>query len=438
MKLNKKTKSPTVLTHGGVPAKYEKDSLKNLRRSVCACMLWEDTFYEDGMSIADRIETLVGQCDPEEVAELAIEVRSKMNLRHVPLLMAAALAKKGGSIVSYTLENIIQRPDELSEFLAVYWRNGKTPISNQVKKGLGAAFRKFNEYSLAKYNGKKDIRLRDVLKLCHAKPLNSEQADLWLRLMKDELKTPDTWEVQLSAGKDKKETFTRLIQEGKLGYLALLRNLRNMVDAGVDRSIMKNAILAKGNGSDKILPFRYVAAARACPSMSQFLDVALLDSINKLPALTGTTVVLVDCSGSMHTPLSGKSDLSRADAAAALACVLNAEDIRVFSFADNIVEVPAHKGLGGIEPILKATAGGTALAGAVRYINENVKCDRLIVITDEQATDGAVPAPKAKHAYMVNVATYQNGVGYGQWTRIHGFSENVIRWIYEYEKEFAQ
>ena len=74
------------------------------------------------------------------------------------------------------------------------------------------------------------------------------------------------------------------------------------------------------------------------------------------------------------------------------------------------------------------------MAEAVRQVNQMKDVDRLIVITDEQATDGRVPTPSAKKAYMINVASYRNGVESGRWSRINGFSENVIRWIYETEK----
>jgi hypothetical protein len=115
-------------------------------------------------------------------------------------------------LIANTLGKVIQRPDELTEFLSIYWKEGKASLPNQVKKGLGNALRKFDEYQLAKYNRtQKEVKLCDVLNLCHPKPDNSEQADLWGRLLQGTLETPDTWETKLSAGADKKDTFTRLI-----------------------------------------------------------------------------------------------------------------------------------------------------------------------------------------------------------------------------------
>src|SRR3984957_2491992 len=253
------------LTHEGAPAALHLTIEQQLRRSVLSCLLWEKEFYEDGQSIADRIVALAEQAPPAMVAALAVEARTTFNLRHVPLLLIAVLAKTGAGtrLVSETIERTIQRADELSEFLAIYWRNGKTPLSAQVKKGLAASFKKFDAYQLAKYDRGNVIRLRDVLFLSHAKPANDDQQHLWRQLVDNELTSPDTWEVALSGGADKKATFERLIRERKLGYLALLRNLRNMVSAGCDLGLVREAILAR-KGADRGLPFRYIAAGKGC------------------------------------------------------------------------------------------------------------------------------------------------------------------------------
>jgi hypothetical protein len=301
-----------------------------------------------------------------------------------------------------------------------------------MKKGLAAAFKKFNAYQLAKYNKPASVKLRDVLFLCHAKPDTPEQADLWRSLVEGTLVSPDTWEVALSSGADKKATFERLIREQKIGYLALLRNLRNMVEAGVETSLIKHAILGR-LGAERVLPFRYVAAAKAAPSLEPTLDIAMLATIHEMPRLSGKTIALVDVSGSMNVPLSSRADLTRLDAAASLAAILNCEDLRVFSFSDTIVEVPPRRGLAGVEAVqVSQHHGGTRLGEAIRAV-EKFDHDRLIVITDEQSHDRVV-RPKADAAYMVNVAPYQNGVGYNDgWIHVDGFAENVIRFIVESE-----
>lgn len=461
MKTNVRQKSAPIHTHEGAKA-IRIPAYSELRRSVLSCLLWEDSFYEGGQSIGDRISTLAEQCDPQKVAALAIEAREQMKLRHVPLLLCAALAKTGSgtSLVSQTLENVIRRADEPAEFMSIYWRNGKTPISKQVKKGLAAALRKFNAYQLAKYNRDGAVKLRDVLFMVHAKPSEKQIAEealnivreaeavqkpnykrgtalrhegsLFDKLVNGTLESPDTWEVALSGGKDKRETFERLLREEKLGYLALLRNLRNMVEAGVDESLVRSAILAR-KGADVVLPFRYVAAARAVPRFEPVLDQALSEAIAALPMLSGRTLVLVDVSGSMNAKLSSKSDLTRMDAAAALASLING-DVRVMTFSNRLVEVPPRRGMAGVETIIKSQShGDTELYRAVAAAN-NEKHDRIIVITDEQAAQSQRVNPVAKHAYMINVSTEKHGIGYGAWTHIDGFSESVLRWIVEFEK----
>src|SRR5258707_3647333 len=218
-------------THEGAPAK-NISAEQELRRSVLACMLWEDEFYEDGVAIAGRIRELVPKVEAAKVAALAVEARTAMKLRHAPLLLVREMARHAThrALVAETMTRVIQRSDELAEFVAIYWKDGRAPLSGQVKKGLAAAFPKFDEYALAKYDRPGVVRLRDVLFLCHAKPRDAEQAAVWKRLVDGELATPDTWEGALSSGGDKRAHWERLLTECKLGALALLRNLRNMKD----------------------------------------------------------------------------------------------------------------------------------------------------------------------------------------------------------------
>src|SRR5581483_1023655 len=140
-------------THEGAPARVISYEMQ-LRRSVLACLLWESQFYEDGVEIASRIAELVPKVAAEKVAALAIEAREKMKLRHVPLLLVREMARHAThrAMVADTLARVIQRADELSEFVAIYWKDGRVPLSAQVKKGLATAFPKFDEYALAKYN----------------------------------------------------------------------------------------------------------------------------------------------------------------------------------------------------------------------------------------------------------------------------------------------
>ncbi len=441
-RLNVGRSAPAVHTHGGVPAFAHLSPIQQLRRSVLACLLWEDTFYESGVSIADRIAAEADKVSAADLAALAIEARTVFNLRHVSLWLLKALSKKGGRIVGDTIYEVIQRADELGELVSMIIpggdkRQSKARLPRQVKLGLARALRKFSEYQLAKYNRDAAVTLRDVLFIVHAKPKDEAQNALWKRLVDDKLATPDTWEVELSAGKDKKATFERLLREGKLGYLALLRNLRNMADAGCDMQLVRSAIIARNGGAERVLPFRYVAAARACPQMEPAIDEALSEAVSEMPPFSGKTLVLVDVSSSMHAALSAKSDMNRIDAAAALACMIHG-DLRVFSFSDDLVEVPPRRGMAGVDAIKSSQRNnGTALAAAVAQA-QKYPHDRIIVITDEQSTDSRLVDPVAKRAYMINVASYEHGVGYGKWTHLDGFSEGVLRYIHAIEGEAAQ
>lgn len=437
----------TEKTHEGAPA-ARMTTMQALRRSVLSCMLWESEFYEDGVSVADRIRDLALQVPPADLAALAIQARTQFKLRHVPLWLLVALAKSGSGtpILGNAIPLVMKRVDDMAEFVSLYFKaNPDKDITAQMKRGLAAAFGNFKEYHFAKYDRDAAVKLRDVLFLAHPKPENAEREELYKRIADRTLATPDTWEVALSGGADKKETFERLIREGQLGYLALLRNLRNMVDAGCDPALVKEAILARKGGAEMVLPFRFVAAARAAPKFEREIDASLLASIEAMPKLSGTTAVLVDVSSSMNARLSAKSDMTRVDAAAALGAMFPG-NVELFSFSDQLAHVPPRRGMAGVDAIQRSQPhNGTALFDAVEMVNQLTPYDRIVVITDEQANGPNVqfgyriqgrvnrlPDPKGR-GYMINVASAKNGVGYGKWTHIDGFSEAVFSFIRETE-----
>ena len=454
MRTNLAVKHPAEHTHEGAQA-ARITSEQELRRTVAACLLWEDGFYESGESIADRIKALVPKCRTSFVAACAFEARTKMKLRHVPLLLAREMARHDGhrALVGKLLPSIIQRADELAEFLAIYWKDKRQPLSKQVKIGLAAAFGQFNEYALAKYNRYGAVKLRDVLFLSHAKPADGKKArivqrkykngtskglarhddSLFTKIVNRTLATPDTWEVNLSAGADKKVTFERLMLEKNLGGLAFLRNLRNMRDAGVDRSIVEQ--YAQVANFSRVLPFRFIAAARAVPAWEDILEPLMLSAVANQTKMAGRTVLAVDVSGSMSSMVSSKSDMTRLDAAAALAILLRevCEGFEIFAFNTGIKPVAPRRGF-ALRDAIGHAQGGTDIGLAVRHAN-TLGADRLIVLTDEQSHT-AVGNPSAQMAYMVNVATAKNGVGYGNgWQHIDGWSESIIDYVIEIETQ---
>lgn len=439
MRTNSRIKAPAPRTHEGASA-ARINAEQQLRRVVLASMLFEDQFYIDGETNAKIIADTLPLVAPEKVAEIAIEAREKQKLRHAPLLIVRELARRKSlpdSLVSKTLARVIQRADEITEFLAIYWKDGRQPLSAQVKKGLAKAFTKFDAYQLAKYDRDGAVKLRDALFLVHAKPKAEEQAAAWKSLVGKSLASPDTWEVGLSAtkGEGKREEWTRLLSEGKLGAMALLRNLRNMHQSGVDDKAIRAAVA--GMKTERVLPFRFIAAARVVPGMEDALEPVMLRCASSAEKLTEHTVLLVDVSGSMDSPISGKSDMTRMDAACGVAMLLRevCERVTVASFSDRALTIPPRRGFALRDAIVQSQAhSGTDTGAAVCAANSLTNVDRIIVITDEQSHT-TIPAPAAAHGYVINVAAYQNGIGYGNgWHHINGWSEAVIDYIREYER----
>src|SRR3990167_5683953 len=274
MKTNVNATTQSPQTHEGGTAVRQRP-LQELERAVSKCLLWENTFYETGSALAARMAQLCEQVKDTELAALAIKARTDLKLRHVPLWLVRQLTRlHKGPLVGDTLNAVIRRPDEMAEFLALYWKEKKQPLSAQVKRGLRLAFARWSAYDLAKWNRDGVVKLRDVLFLCHAKPKDTEQDELWKKLIGGSLAPADTWEVALSHGDNKKDTWERLLREKRLGYMALLMNLRNMEQAHVDRALVEDALRA-GAAHSMALPFRFVTAAHHAPSFVGALSDAM-------------------------------------------------------------------------------------------------------------------------------------------------------------------
>lgn len=427
--------APTTVTHEGGPARRITPE-EQLRRLVMSCMLWEDTFYVDGKTVADQICEAVTNVPADVAANIAIEARTKGNLRHAPLLVVREMFRDPAKRIAAaaTLYEVIQRADEMGEWIALYWQNGRKPLPAGAKRAIASCFEKFSGYQLAKYNGDAKVKMRDVLRLCHPKPLDEAQSALWKSIIDGTIQSPDTWEVALSSGEGKKTNeekraeFERLLNEKKLGALALLRNLRNCLEWGVDLDLLRSSIGAMD--TSRVLPFRFIAAAKHAPKLEPFLEVPMLASAKALPKLKGRTALLVDVSGSMdQANVSGRSQMTRMDAACALAILARemCDDVDVVSFSTGPRVVPARRGFALRDAIVASQPhGGTMLGASLASLHAGY--DRIIVLTDEQAHD-TVQTPKCGARYMINVAPYKNGVGYGPWVHIDGFSSATLDFI---------
>ena len=254
-----------------------------LYTTVVTTMGVEDKFYESGEERVRRIADLVRKVEPEFVAQLAVYTREEMHLRSVPLLLLVELdcCHQGDTLVSKAVGRTIQRADEITELLMCYlWRTGKpdlSGLSSQLRKGLAEAFNKFDEYQFAKYNRKnRMVTLRDALALVHPKPKDDRQTDIFRKIKSDTLETPVTWETELSAvgqrhfdseeekEEAKREVWRKLVQSHRLGYMATLRNLRNMLKLGMDEETMQMVCNYISNPEavrkSKQLPFRFLSA----------------------------------------------------------------------------------------------------------------------------------------------------------------------------------
>jgi len=424
-------------THEGAVAKKISPYLQ-LRRSVMSCMLWEDEFYEDGEQIADRIATLATQVPLEQLVEIALEAKHEMRLRHAPLFLAREVARHefGSKYIRALLGSICTRPDDLQEFLAMYNKKERQHITHQSRLGLNDALKKFDEYQLAKYNGGQALfKLKDVIKLCHPEPKTREESELYKKVLTGTLATPDTWEVEISKSTDKGASWTRLLQEGKLGGLALLRNLRNMNEAGVDRNAIKEAIINLKQG--RLLPINFVAAARTNPAFEAELEDKFLNAFTK-EKVKGRTAILVDVSSSMSAKISQKSQQSRYDVATSLAMIAREmfEDVVIYSFSGKALLIPNRRGFALRDAILKSQGcSGTDVQRSIQQVESMDSFDRMIVITDEQS-HSKPSDPRGYKGYFINVASSRNGVGYGAWKHIDGWSDKVLDYIVNYENSY--
>ena len=447
--------SDDCLAGGAGALAAKQDDVQLLRRVVLANLLWEDIAYVDGKTVANEIARLIPLCPAHEVFNIALEARRDQKLRHTPLFVAREMCRypEHRLFVAELLPLIITRADMLTDFVAIYWKNGKEPLCNQAKKGLAEAFHNFNEYKFAKYDRDSAIKLRDIMFMVHPKPRNNYDEYLFKKIANRTLKTPDTWEVALSTGADKKETWTRLIDEGKIGGLAMLRNINNMKKADVEHeTIVKGLDTLK---SSMLLPLDYLKAARMNEEFTGYIEDAMIKSYENLPKLPGKTLFIVDVSGSMGSTTSSHSRFSRMDHACAMTmlAVNQCESYRIVATAgDDGRRIGDHeyikypfKGFNIFKQI-ESTRGRIGYGGiftrqCLEWCREQFKdeeFDRIIIFSDSQDCDfpdKRIPKPFGRHNYICDVSAEKKGINYkGVWdAEISGFSDKFITFIAAYE-----
>jgi hypothetical protein len=430
--------------------KYTDEEL--LRRVTLANLLFESNYYQTVDDIMDQIENLVPKVKPQAVVDLALECRYAQKLRHTPLwLLLLVNQYHKGHPIKDAIAKVCNRPDMLMDMLGMLKvRNGKIkPIPKGIKNGLALAFDNYDEYQIAKYKkANMDLSLVDVVNLVHpvATPRNEKALEA---LVKGTLEPADTWETALSQGKDKKETFLRLIEEEKMGSMAILRNLRGMKEADISRPNIKKAISQVK--SQWLTPLNFLAAQRAVPEFTVDLDDAMKRSFANYQ-IPGTTIVAVDVSGSMGQLTSGLSNFNRMDLAfamAALATHVFEDLILVFTAGSDSARRGDHatwsngKGLGifgDYRAIYSKLGGGGIftyqLCEWLKKEGHAKEADRLVVISDSQDIDvgyGRKDKPDTspyESSYIIDISTHTHGIKTGVWTaEINGWSDKLFHYI---------
>lgn len=381
-----------------------KDKAK-LVTQVLTSFFNEQKFYGDNSAeMAKTIQSVV-KTDPAFVSKLAVFARREFNMRSVAHVLTGYLAHEveGKPYVKDTIRGICLRGDDATELMSFYLNTFGRPIPNSVRKGINAMFTGFDEYTLAKYKGDgKSVKMRDLVCLCHPTPKDTAQSDMWKRLLENKLATPMTWETELSANGNNKRTWEKLIDSGKVGYMALLRNLRNILQASpsnIDKvwAQIENPVTVR---KSRQLPFRFLSAYKAVSEVRNVgsraydaLENAVDAAIDNIPKLPGTTVIAVDVSRSMSSPVSSKSDIRCVEIGMMLGLIANriCENGLFYTFDTRIEKYALSRRAGILETCIRnaACGGGTDMGLPFEaMIRDRIKADRVIVISDNVCNSG--------------------------------------------------
>ncbi len=428
-----KSTSTVVTNHGGASA-LARDAKSDLFLLGVMNFVGEDTFYESAKTRDDRFVNLVRTVtaeDPAWVARFVPWLRNEANMRSASVVAAVEYVRAGGPEGRKVIDSACSRADEPAEVLAYWIGTYGRPIKSSVKRGVSdAARRLWHEKSLAKYdtNGKQ-FRFADVINIAHVKPKDDKQARLFKyaldtrygtspsteglpvldaaqRVNKGEVSREDlladsrlikdsgvTWEALSGLGKMDAAAWEAMIPT--MGYMALLRNLRNFEQAGISTA-STNAVIQRLADEDEVaksrqLPFRFWSAYKNVQGLqwAWALEQALRHSVRNIPALGGKTLILTDTSASMRAPMSGKSTIERLDAAAvfASALALRGEKVDLYGFGDGVFKMNVAPG-GSILKSVEETnrrvgeAGhGTNIPGAMSQWDGH---DRVVLFSDMQ------------------------------------------------------
>lgn len=494
--------SPSARTGNNAPG-FTRDPKSELFLLAVSNFVGQDKFYESGKAGDNRFRDLVYQVAREDhdwLGRFLPWLRSEANMRtasvvgavHAARMMVVSKIPGSRAIVS----SVLQRADEPGEALAFYMAEYGRNVPKPIKRGIAdAAVRLYSEYTTLKYDtASHGIRFGDVLELTHPAPESLTQKFLFKHLIdrrhgrtlepdttlnmifnNSELRrvaaanpqvllAPEslkaagmTWEDALSLAGDKlpkAKLWEAMIPN--MGYMALLRNLRNFDESGVSNLVAQTVANRLASVSEvfksRQLPMRFLSAFRAVSNVRwhQPLEEALQLSLNHIPEFAGRTLILIDTSGSMSNKMSDRSELQCWDAAAIFGLALSqrCEHADVVSFSDRSIVFPLQKGA-SLLVMLEAFRRGffqglrTATEAAVRT-NFNAH-DRVVILTDEQANyhgygDVASAVPAHIPVITFNLAGYRVGhASSGTPTRITigGLSDQAFKLLPALERRAA-
>ena len=383
----KKTSGCTNLAGG----KAYKESENLQLASLLLTSFGDDKYYQSSAQTFARLKKLIADADKLFAAKAIVYARREFGMRTITHYAASILAKYigGERWAKDFFRAVIRRPDDITEILACHLSH-KEKITNAMKKGFAEAFGRFDAYQLAKYRGEGNtVKLVDAVNICHPKETEKTNGAL-TQLVKGELRSSDTWESELSAvGNNveaKKNVWSKLLTENKLGYFALLRNIRNIVNLG-DEALKKQALEAlvneKAIRKSLVLPFRFATAYKEMANIDRdsmrAISRACELACSNVPHLPGKTLIALDVSGSMVSQ-------KVADTAALFTAVLaKSNDCDIITFSDyaQYKIVNPDDSLMTIKDSFKFSMGGTNFIDVFNKANK--RYDRVILLSDMQA-----------------------------------------------------
>lgn len=394
---------PNVVNLAGGSAYQESARLELLGLLLTSHV--DNQAYRSRQEFIRRVQHVVSNIEDKRfVAKAVVLARTHFGQRSTTHLAAAVLAKlvKGESWMGKFLQDVVFRPDDITEIIAAYTELYGFPLPNMFKqkRGLSGAFQKFGYYHFAKYQEKgRAFRMIDAVNLLHPKP-SKKNSQALSDLVKDKLEPPETWEVKLTqAGSNaeaKAEAWEQLILDEKLGYMALLMNLRNISSqaAKVLPAALKQLTNPDLIKKSLVLPYQFFQAHSALSQsqgVADAIEEAAQISLSNVPTLPGKTLIALDVSGSMF--MEGGKPFKTGSMFAAVLAKANDADLLVFATTAEYIPIDPSDGIFTIvEKIKNANTygGGTDFNAIFRVAREPY--DRIIVLSDMQGyIDGGTP-----------------------------------------------